>query len=63
MTACVIRFVDNLKAKVIAGRAERQNNAKIKNDCLTPDEFHEAELLWINDARKEIQGGVLNGEF
>ena len=40
-----------------------QSNAKIRNDCLTPDQLQEAELLWIKDAQKEIQGRVLNGEF
>ena len=59
----MIRFVDNLKAKVITGRAGSQSNDKIKNDCLTPDELQEAELLWIKDAQKEIQSRVLNGEF
>ena len=55
-------FVDNLKAKVIIGRAESQIKAKIKNDCLTQDELQEAELLWIKDAQKEIHGRVLNRE-
>ena len=59
----MIRFVDNLKAKVITGRAGSQSNDKIKNDCLTSDELQEAELLWIKDAQKEIQSRVLNGEF
>ena len=49
-TAWMIRFVDNLEANVIAGRAESQSNAKKQNDCLTPDELQEAELLWIKDA-------------
>ena len=63
MTAWIIRSVDNLKAKVITGRAESQSNVKIRNDCLTPDELQEAELLWIKDAQKEIQVRALNGEF
>ena len=57
------RFVDNLKAKVIAGKAESQSNAKIKNYCLAPDELQEAELLWIKNAQKEIQRRVFSGEF
>ena len=48
----MIRFVGNLKANVIAGRAESESNAKIQNDCLIPDELQEAELLWIKDAQK-----------
>ena len=65
VTAWMIRFVDNLKAKVIAERAESQSNAEIKNDCLTPNELQlqEAELLWIKDAQKEIQGRILNGDL
>ena len=63
VTAWMIRFVDNLKAKVITGKAESQSNVKIRNDCLRPDELQKAELLRIKDARKEIQGRVLNGEF
>ena len=63
VTAWMIRFVDNLKAKVITGRAESQSNTKIKNDCLKPNELQEAELLWIKDAQKEIQSRELNGEF
>ena len=55
----MIRFVDNLKAKVIAGS---QSNAKIKHDWPTPVELQEAEVLWIKDAQKEIQGKILNGE-
>ena len=43
----MIRLTDNLKAKVNARRAEIQTNATIKNDCPTPDELQEAELLWI----------------
>ena len=52
-----------MKAKVIVGRAESQTNAKINNDCLTPDKLQEAELLWMKDAQKEIRGRVLTGEF
>ena len=63
VTTWMIKFVDNLKANVIAGRAESQSNAKIQNGCLTPDELQEAELLWTKDVQKEIQGRVLNGEF
>ena len=48
---------------MLAGRAEIQSNAKIKNDCLIPDEPQKAELFWIRDAQKEIQGNVLIGEF
>ena len=47
VTAWMIRFVDNLKAKVIIGRAESKSNAKVKNDCLTPNELQEAELLML----------------
>ena len=55
VTAWMIRFVDNLKAKVIAGRTESQIDTGIKNDFLPPDELQEAELLWIKDAQKEIK--------
>ena len=62
VTARMISFVDNLKAKVITEISESQSNAKIQNDCLTPDELQEAKLLWIKVAQKEIQGRVLSGE-
>ena len=43
VTAWVIRFTDNLKAKVIARTAESQTNATIKNDCPTPDELQKQD--------------------
>ena len=45
VTAWMIKFVDDLKAKVIAGRLENQSSTAIKNGSLTPNEFKEAELL------------------
>ena len=63
VTAQMISFVDNLKQRSLLGDLKVKANAKNKNDCLTPDELQEAELLWIKDSQKEIQGRALNGEF